>query len=319
MAGSIKIRADKSCLNCGAQVEVRFCPECGQLNTEPRLRLWDVFMDAIHLLTNFDGKFFKTVQLLITRPGYLSTAFLNGKRASYLPPVQMYFFTSAVFFFLLYTFFVKSPEKAGIQNKVEAKQKPIFELTITDKTGVIRKFTDTDAYFKHQDSLPSDKRDRFLTRFLNSKQIKWSKKFTEDQAGAAAELIDIFIKGFSNVAFLSLPALALILYLIFIRRRNFGYVHHAIFLLHLYVFYFIMVMVNILLKSPAEIEGWGFMHIPAILVILWIIYYGYRAFVNFYQLSVKRALLNYLLFLFFGFIMLSVVYIAYFLASVLFA
>ena len=108
MAGSIKIRADKSCLNCGARVEARFCPECGQLNTEPILRLRDVLMDAIHLLTNFDGKFFKTVQLLITRPGYLSTAFLNGKRASYLPPVQMYFFTSAVFFFLLYTFFVKS-------------------------------------------------------------------------------------------------------------------------------------------------------------------------------------------------------------------
>jgi hypothetical protein len=319
MAGSIKIREDKSCLNCGARVEARFCSECGQLNTEPRLRLRDVFMDAIRLLTNFDGKFFKTVQLLITRPGYLSTAFLNGKRAGYLPPVQMYFFTSAVFFFVLYTFFVKSPEKSSIQNEVNVKQKPLFELTITDKAGVMRSFEDTEAYFNHQDSLPADRRDGLLTRFLNSKQIKWSKKFSEDQAGALAELIDIFIKGFSNVAFLSLPALAFILYLIFIRRRNFGYVHHTIFLLHLYVFYFIMVMLNFLLKSPAEIEGWGFMHFPAALVILWIIYYGYRAFVNFYQLSAKRALLNYLLFLFFGFIMLSVVYIGYFLASVLFA
>jgi hypothetical protein len=317
MMKPVKIRDEKICLNCNAAVESKYCPECGQLNREPNLRFRDVVQDAFRLLTNFDGKFFNTVRLLVTRPGYLSTAFLRGQRAGYLPPVQMYFFTSAVFFFVLYTFIVKPPEKSSLQDDVSLNKNSFIQLN--DSANADQNFKSAKEYLAHQDSLPEERRDGVLDRFINLRIIKWKQKFEADAADAFAELINLFMGGFSNAAFLSLPALALILYLIFLRRKDLGYVHHTIFLVHLFVFYFIMTLLNILLKIPTNLEGWGFMHYPAALVLVWILYYGYKAFKNFYQLSVGRASFVYLLFLIFGSITVAVVYFSYFIVRVLIA
>lgn len=319
MMKPVKIRDEKICLNCNAVVESSFCPECGQLNREPNLRLRDVTGDALRLLTNFDGKFFKTVRLLFTRPGYLSTAFLKGQRAAFIPPVQMYFFTSAIFFFVLYTFIVKPPEKSSIQNEVNQNQSNLININNMDVAVSGRNFKSTEEYLAYQDSIPSTQRDGALDRFIQLRVIKWKQKFEADAPGALTELIDLLIKGFSNAAFLSLPALAFILYLIFFRRKDLGYVHHTIFLLHLYVFYFLMTLLNIFLKIPTGWNGWAFMHLPAAMVIVWIIYYGYRAIKNFYQLSARKAALIYLVFLLFGSITVTFVYISYFLFSVLMA
>ena len=93
------IRKEKNCLNCNAEVNGVYCPECGQPNREPVLGIKDLLGDFIHMMTHFDGKFFSTVRMLITKPGYLSRAFLSGQRMKYLPPVQMYVLTSAIFSF----------------------------------------------------------------------------------------------------------------------------------------------------------------------------------------------------------------------------
>jgi hypothetical protein len=54
-------------------------------------------------ITHFDGKFFVTVKDLIIRPGFLTREYVGGKRMSYLNPIRMYIFISAVFFLVLFT------------------------------------------------------------------------------------------------------------------------------------------------------------------------------------------------------------------------
>lgn len=119
----LKERTEKNCLNCNARVEGRFCHICGQENVETRESAWHLVTHFFQDITHYDGKFFSTLRLLISRPGFLSAEYIRGRRASYLNPVRMYVFTSA-FFFLLFFTFINTKEKssvAGLDWKVKDK------------------------------------------------------------------------------------------------------------------------------------------------------------------------------------------------------
>ena len=96
------LRQDKTCLNCGNIVTERFCPHCGQENLEPKESLGHLIAHFFEDLTHFDGKFFTTVKDLILRPGYLTREYVAGRRMSYLNPIRMYIFISALFFLALF-------------------------------------------------------------------------------------------------------------------------------------------------------------------------------------------------------------------------
>jgi hypothetical protein len=96
------LRHDKTCLNCGALVEERYCPRCGQENVEPKESFGHLVGHFFEDLTHFDGKFFVTVKDLILRPGFLTREYVAGRRLKYLNPIRMYIFISAVFFIALF-------------------------------------------------------------------------------------------------------------------------------------------------------------------------------------------------------------------------
>ena len=76
---------------------------CGQENLEPKETVWHLVNHFFQDITHFDGKFFSTVKYLITKPGFLSKEYMLGRRASYLNPIRMYVFTSAIFFVMLFS------------------------------------------------------------------------------------------------------------------------------------------------------------------------------------------------------------------------
>ncbi len=96
-------RKEKDCLNCGAIVQGRFCQVCGQENILPHESFWSMVHHFFADITHFDGKFFSTVGILIRKPGFLSAEYVKGRRNSYLNPVRMYVFTSALFFLVFFT------------------------------------------------------------------------------------------------------------------------------------------------------------------------------------------------------------------------
>ena len=93
------------CLNCKTEIQGRFCHNCGQENLEPKESVGHLISHFFQDITHFDGKFFSTVKYLLIRPGFLSTEYMLGRRASYVNPVRMYIFTSAFFFLIFFTFF----------------------------------------------------------------------------------------------------------------------------------------------------------------------------------------------------------------------
>lgn len=95
-----KIRENKTCLNCGHQVEERFCPHCGQENIETRQPAYYLFTHFIEDFTHYDGQFWKTIKYLLFRPGKLTKEYLAGRRQMYVAPVKLYIFISFITFFI---------------------------------------------------------------------------------------------------------------------------------------------------------------------------------------------------------------------------
>lgn len=104
-----KERHEKICLNCNAELTGRYCHICGQENIEPKETVWGLVSHFFYDITHFDGKFFSTTRYLITRPGFLPKEYIKGRRASYLHPIRMYVFSSALFFLIFFTMF--KPDK----------------------------------------------------------------------------------------------------------------------------------------------------------------------------------------------------------------
>ena len=88
------------CPNCGARLQGRFCHDCGQRVSSLRIRLRDVLREALHELSDLDGKIVHTVRLLVTRPGFLTRELLAGRRARYVSPWRLYLTFSVLFFAL---------------------------------------------------------------------------------------------------------------------------------------------------------------------------------------------------------------------------
>ncbi len=101
-----KERTEKTCLNCNAGVYGKYCHICGQENIEPKETFSHLVTHFVYDITHFDGKFFSSVKLLLTKPGFLSAEYVKGRRSSYLNPIRMYVFISAFFFLFFFSFAV---------------------------------------------------------------------------------------------------------------------------------------------------------------------------------------------------------------------
>lgn len=89
------------CPNCDTTVTDSFCPHCGQQKFEnSEIALSTFLIHAIPDILNIDKKFFRTLWLLLSKPGRLTNEFLWFHRAPYSMPLQLYVVIAAVFFFV---------------------------------------------------------------------------------------------------------------------------------------------------------------------------------------------------------------------------
>ena len=61
------LRTDKTCLNCGHQVENRFCSNCGQENIDTRKTFFQLFVHFFEDLTHYENAFWKTIKNLLLK------------------------------------------------------------------------------------------------------------------------------------------------------------------------------------------------------------------------------------------------------------
>ncbi|MEK8179664.1 DUF3667 domain-containing protein [Flavobacterium buctense] len=129
-----ELRKDKTCLNCRYVVENRFCPNCGQENTNTRKTFIQLFVHFFEDLTHYENSFWKTIRNLIFKPSSLTKEYLSGKRMSYLAPIRLYIFISFVTFFLISIIPDASEDEMVKVNEHQAK--PMEQVLVTDADSI---------------------------------------------------------------------------------------------------------------------------------------------------------------------------------------
>lgn len=332
-----KERQEKICLNCNSPLHGRYCHQCGQQNIEPKETVLGLIAHFFYDITHFDGSFFSTTKYLVTKPGFLSTEYIKGRRASYLNPIRMYVFTSALFFIIFFS--VYDPEGTGkpkdkntnntaLINFDGAQEQALkYAETKKDSAEILKsfgyivdssgKFVKADSTRKkrgaklnlgsstkyrsiaHYDSvqktLPETERDGWFIRMMQKRQIQLIEKYGDDETVIFKQWIKVFVHQFPKMFFVSLPLFALMLRLLYIRRKQFYYVDHGIFTIHLYIFMFVLLLVMMGINALWSYTGWGVFGWVQGLLWLFALFYMYKAMRNFYKQSRGKTILKFIL------------------------
>ncbi|RYG38974.1 MAG: DUF3667 domain-containing protein, partial [Chitinophagaceae bacterium] len=95
-----EIPVSPTCQSCGALFQGKYCSICGEKKLEKSDFSMEKFLSqTVDVFTHFDGKFFRTIKLLLFFPGKLTTEALAGRRVKYMKPVQLFFVICVASFF----------------------------------------------------------------------------------------------------------------------------------------------------------------------------------------------------------------------------
>ena len=315
-----QIRKDKTCLNCNYVVDNRYCPNCGQENTDTRKTFHHLFIHFFEDLTHYENAFWKTIKNLLFRPASLTKEYLSGKRLSYLAPVRLYIFISFVTFFIIAVLpdkedkeIVKIKKEEPIEkiesNNNDSLSKQVLKLIELSKQDEIpkneadslktiineiieKKKNDGDflnfgyTSIKQMDSIrkvnPSEIND--FEYWLNSKTIPLNEKFTQDEL--KAKFFESFIHNLPKALFIYMPLFALVLWL-FHNKKRWYYFDHGIFTLHYFSFLLLITLIQHLVKSVLDLFDNNITNMLSELFnfvsSIWMLYYFFPAHHRFYE------------------------------------
>ena len=86
------------CPNCNTPLHGQYCWQCGQRSRVRLITLWELLRDAVGDLFELDSRLWRSLKPLMFRPGLLTSDYLAGRRARYMPPFRMYLVLSIIFF-----------------------------------------------------------------------------------------------------------------------------------------------------------------------------------------------------------------------------
>lgn len=289
------IRKDKTCLNCRHVVEQKYCPNCGQENTDSRKTFHHLFIHFFEDLTHYENAFWKTIRNLLLKPSTLTKEYLSGKRLSYLAPVRLYIFISFVTFLLIALFpshiseDLTKGEKEISSNfeKVEKKEKKSW-----DEKSYLKSKTLDKSYFKLKTMKEIDSVQKYgkeedkLNQFqywIYEKAVHVTETNTKKQI--IEKFIESFVHNLPKVLFVIMPFFAFFLW-IFHSKKRWYYFDHGIFTLHYFSFLLLVFLILFCLERIALLINSTFINTIVNIItfagVLWAFYYFFPAHHRFY-------------------------------------
>jgi len=280
------------CANCGAALDGEYCAACGQRH-EPHLHTVAHFAaEAFESISHADSRLWKTLWYLVSRPGFLTREFFEGRRVRYLPPFRLYLVISVVFFLAL-----GAPEGPMIIDDSNmaatdldgAKAAPVGEA-IKKAEEVARAATAEEADEAEPKPAKGLARQNAVTEFCDEFKAydpRANKNYERLQAACArvaedhgAGLGRAIVHNIPKAMFVFLPLLALAMKPLYWRPKRY-YVEHLLFLIHNHAFVFLVLAILAFLeKIPRVGEKLGLLEFALWIYIAWYLYRGMR---NVYQ------------------------------------
>ena len=289
---------DRPCLNCGDPTPGEYCPTCGQRKVDVRVSIRAMVADVLEDQFILGKRLPMTLKGLFLHPGHLTAEHISGRIVRYIAPFRLYLVSSILFFLLLSLTSLQMIERAdfgGGRDRVSGAAADSAALARLDSL-----LADTTLVAGIRPSLAVG-RDSVLNRLARADSIvvsrresrtNWAENATintpfpqvdtilkerlltlgaMDPQDAFRTMAREFLGYVPTVMFILLPIFAVVLKLLYIRRRRF-YAEHFVFLLHVHSFIFAIFSVLLILRELHWLRGWLVTGLLG-----WIIVYVYLA------------------------------------------
>ena len=239
MAGGL---TPEQCLNCGqpfAHPLPHFCPHCGQESRVRPPRMGEFLQQLGGAYFSTEGALWRTLKLLLLKPGELTRQYLNGRRKHYVLPLRLYLTISLIT--LLLVRLAGSIDLELAPNDQAGLSMATRNLVINMSSG--KAGLHNGVFFC--ENLP----DWVCKRFKRRLDID-----PKAMASDMGVMKDRFLSNLGGTMFVLLPTFALWLKLVYFGRRMY-YTEHLVFALHIHAFWFLALAVSLsgtwLLTAPA--------------------------------------------------------------------
>ncbi len=271
-----KLREEKNCLNCGQNVEERFCTHCGQENLQIQDSAFHLIIHYIQDMFHYDGKFWHTLKMLILKPGLVAKEYMEGKRSQNLEPLRFYVFASTVFFLLLFymvsnanwqtniapqfnynkRLYNLDQEKKYLEGSPDTAYVVLLRKNLRVKLDSLNKSggdsTRGDLVLdlslpESEDTSSHSWLEKWVDRRAHEKTKELTEKHEGDEARAATDILSEAFHKLPQLLFLSMPFFAFFLKLLYISKRR-NYVEHLIFSIYFFAYLFVMMTIILILN-----------------------------------------------------------------------
>jgi hypothetical protein len=288
----------QACANCDEPFDTpaappRYCPHCGQATTLHPPSVAEFAHEFVGHYVALEGPLWKTLGLLLFRPGRLTSEYLHGRRRRYVPPLRLYLSASFVFF-VAFKLYVPGPPDAseGLQAtpSVGAPSSTVASgvapaIAGTAGTGAARSpaasaapsetgHEEYRAVFVTSDGIrvASGAAAAALLRgslsedcahdaghpcgWFERKAHAASRRWAASPGAAQASLATHWMGVAPYAVFLMQPVFAALLALAY-RRRHMFFGEHLVFSMHVHAFWFLAALVAVFV--PLVVKPWLFL------------------------------------------------------------
>jgi hypothetical protein len=273
--------SDIVCPNCGTLIAGKFCQGCGQAAHLHVPSAREFLHEFIAHYVALEGKLWKSVALLLFRPGRLTRDYIEGKRVRYIEPLRLYL-TFSIIFFAIFKFgglhfnnvVADAPPAGQVQasarDKTATPDGKTAVLVPKGQPGTLEEGRQELRKKRQHDSLieldeGDDKRIQSKAASIHpslGKKVGHFNTLSREAQGAALQYA--FFSYAPYAIFLLMPVFAALLKLLYLGSgRRYG--EHLLFALHTNAFAFLMLSLVLILPNGIPLLA------PALM--LWLAFY----------------------------------------------
>ena len=266
---------EAACANCGWQLEGRFCSSCGQ-REEPRVPTFmTMIKEVTEAMLGLESKLWRSIALLLFRPGRLTAAYLSGKRQRYTSPFRLFLLFSIVTFAYLSFLGSQSLNSISVEN-IAQMEKGLKEIKKEQSEDGENKEAEGDGInINLTGGLLSEERENEVEKiFISSITLALS----DLKEGRTDKVVKNFIQPLPKALLLFLPFIAFACKIIYLGRGKY-YIEHLIYLLHNHAFLYAIILITLLTFQLSKL--YPYLEYPmAILINLVFIFFAAEYFIK---------------------------------------
>ncbi len=229
------------CPNCGAALSGPYCNQCGQLAETFHRSVWGLVAEAVESFFHYDGRVWRTLPRLLFRPGRLTRDYLDGRRASQIPPLRLFLVVLLLVFFL------------GELGDRKA-------LLVVDGAG--RPLAGEQGATKAREELTRGMRVTARGPVEQSALARWVEQRMEAAVRKPERFTAVVETWTHRLAVLLLPIGALLLSLLFVFQRRFFVYDHLIFSMHSLSFQGLLLSAGLLISMVTPLAALLLVFVP---------------------------------------------------------